>query len=63
MLLQRQGWRFTDLAPPPNPVGSQESKSRVQLAPLRGLGALAVLEQAHGVTGLTPAALHSPFPQ
>jgi hypothetical protein len=46
-----------------NPVGSQESKSGVQPAPLRGLGALAVLERAHGVTGLTPAALHSPSPQ
>jgi hypothetical protein len=35
----------------------------VKPAPFRGLGALAVLAQAHGVTGLTPAALHSPFPQ
>jgi hypothetical protein len=58
-----QGWRPTGLAPPPNPVGSQESKSRVQPVPLRGLGALVVLEQAHGVTGLTLAALHSPSPQ
>jgi hypothetical protein len=32
----------------------------VQPAPLRGLGALAVPEQAVGVTGLAPAALHSP---
>jgi hypothetical protein len=32
----------------------------VHPAPLRGSGALAVLEQARGVTGLTPAALHSP---
>jgi hypothetical protein len=63
MPLQWQGWRPTGLALPPNPVGSQESKSRVQPAPLRGLGALAVLEQARGVTGLTPAALHSPSPQ
>jgi hypothetical protein len=63
MLLQWQGWRSTGLAPPPNPVGSQESESRVKPAPFRGLGASAVLEQAHGVTGLTPAALHSPFPQ
>jgi hypothetical protein len=31
-------------------------------APLRGLGALAVPEQAAGVTGLTLAALHSPPP-
>jgi hypothetical protein len=63
MLLQWQGWRSTGLAPPPNPVGSQESESRVQPPPLRGLGALAVLEQARGVKGLTPAALHSPSPQ
>jgi hypothetical protein len=34
----------------------------VKPAPLRGLGTLAVLEQAHGVTGLTPATLLSPFP-
>jgi hypothetical protein len=34
----------------------------VQPAPLRGLGALAVPEQAHGVTGLAPAAPHSPPP-
>jgi hypothetical protein len=62
-LLQWQGWCSTGLAPPPNPVGSQESESRVQTAPLRGFGALAVLEQAHDVTGLTPAALHSLSPQ
>jgi hypothetical protein len=57
---QWRGWRPTGLAPPPNPARSQESKSRVQPAPLRGLGALAVPEQAAGVTGLAPAALHSP---
>jgi hypothetical protein len=34
------------LAPSPNPARSQESNSRVQPAPLRGLGALAVPEQA-----------------
>jgi hypothetical protein len=31
-------------------------------APLRGLGALAVLEQVHGVTGLAPVLPHSPPP-
>jgi hypothetical protein len=60
MLLQWPGWRSTGLAPPPNSVGSRESESRVRPAPLRGSGALAVLGQARGVTGLTPAALHSP---
>jgi hypothetical protein len=60
MSLQWPGWRSTGLAPPPNPAGSRESESRVRPAPLRGSGALAVLEQARGVTGLTPAALHSP---
>jgi hypothetical protein len=34
----------------------------VQPAPLRGFGALAVPEQVHGVTGLAPAAPHSPPP-
>jgi hypothetical protein len=61
--LQWQGWQSTGLEPPPNPVGSQESESRVKPAPFRGLGASTVLGQAHGVTGLTPAALHSSFPQ
>jgi hypothetical protein len=59
---QWQGWRPTGLAPPPNPVRSQESQSRVQPAPLRGLGALAVPEQAtrrHG-TGTGCAALSPP---
>jgi hypothetical protein len=60
---QWRGWHPTGLAPPPNPARSQESKSRVQPAPLRGLGALAVPEQAAGVTGLALAALHSPPPQ
>jgi hypothetical protein len=46
MPLQWQGWRPAGLTPPPNPAGSQESRSRVQPAPLRGLGALAVPEQA-----------------
>jgi hypothetical protein len=49
--------------PPPNPVRSQESRSRVQPAPLRGLGALAVPEQVarrHG-TG-TGRAAQSPPP-
>jgi hypothetical protein len=32
------------LAPPPNPARSQESRSRVRPAPLRGLGALAIPE-------------------
>jgi hypothetical protein len=63
MLLQWPGWRSTGLALPPNPVGSRESESRVRPDPLRGPGALAVLEQARGVTGLTPAAVHSPSPQ
>jgi hypothetical protein len=35
--LQRQGWRSTGLAPPPNPVGSQESESRVRRPPFEGL--------------------------
>jgi hypothetical protein len=58
MPLQWQGWRPAGLTPPPNPAGSQESRSRVQPAPLRGLGALAVPEQAarrHG-TGTGHAA-------
>jgi hypothetical protein len=59
-LLQWQGWRSTGLAPPPYPVGSQESESRVKPAPFRGLGVSAILGQVHGVTGLTPAALQVP---
>jgi hypothetical protein len=58
MPLQWQGWRPAGLTLPPNPAGSQESRSRVQPAPLRGLGALAVPEQAarrHG-TGIGHAA-------
>jgi hypothetical protein len=58
MPLQWQGWRPAGLTPPPNPAGSQESGSRVQPAPLRGLGALAVPEQVarrHG-TGTGHAA-------
>ena len=62
-LLQWQGWCSTGLAPPPNPVGSQESTSRVRRPPFRGLGALAVPGRARGVTGLTPAALHRTLPQ
>jgi hypothetical protein len=45
-LQQWQGWISTGLAPSPNPARSQESKSRVRPAPLRGLGALAVPERA-----------------
>jgi hypothetical protein len=59
---QWQGWRSTGLAPPHNPVRSQESKSRVQPARLRGLGALAVPEQVarrHG-TGTGRAAQSPP---
>jgi hypothetical protein len=60
---QWQGWRPTGLAPPPNPAGSQESKSRERPAHLRGLNVLAVPEQAarrHG-TG-TGRAAQSPPP-
>jgi hypothetical protein len=60
---QWQGWRPTGPAPPPKPVRSQERKSRVRLAPLRGLSVLAVPEQAarrHG-TG-TDRAAQSPPP-
>jgi hypothetical protein len=55
---QWRGWRPTGLAPLPNPARSQESKSRVWPAPLRGLGTLAIPEQAarrHG-TGAGHAA-------
>jgi hypothetical protein len=57
-----QGWRPTGLAPPPNPARSQESKSRVRPAPLRGLGASAVPEQAarHHGTGTGHAAQFLP---
>jgi hypothetical protein len=34
--LQWQGWRSTGLAPPPNPVGSQENESRVKPALFEG---------------------------
>jgi hypothetical protein len=50
---QWQGWRPAGLASRPNPAKSRESKSRVRPAHLRGLGALAVREQAarrHGAS-------------
>jgi hypothetical protein len=43
-----------------DPAESREKGSRVQPAPLRGRGALAVREGRHSVTELTLAMLHSP---
>jgi hypothetical protein len=34
--LQWKGWQSTGLAPPPNPVGSQESESRLRRPPFEG---------------------------
>jgi hypothetical protein len=57
MPLTVAGMALAGLTPPPNPARSQESRSRVRPAPLRGLRALAVPEQAarrHGTgTGHT----------